>query len=192
MDTTGPPRGTRAALLVVDMVRDFVEGPFAGPGAAALVPRVRRAVERARDLDIPVVFVCDGHAPDDPEFRVFAPHALAGTPGAEIVAELAPRPGEYVVRKRRYSGFYQTELGDLLRTLDVDTLVLTGLQTDCCVAHTAADGFFRGFRIVILEDAVGARTEDGHRRALAEAARLYGAEVTTTTARLVPTGIPGG
>jgi nicotinamidase-related amidase len=162
------------------MLRDFVEGPFASPAAAALVPRVKRAVERARDLDIPVVFVCDGHGPDDPEFRVLAPHALAGTPGAEIVAALAPRPAEHVVRKRRYSGFYQTDLEDHLRALGVDTLIMAGLQTDCCVAHTAADGFFRGFRIVILEDAVGARTEEGHRRALAEASRLYGAEVTTT------------
>jgi nicotinamidase-related amidase len=182
MDTTRRPGGVRAALLVVDMLRDFVEGPFAGPEAAALVPRVRRAVERARDLDVPVVFVCDGHGPDDPEFRVLPQHALAGTPGAEIVAELTPRPGEHIVRKRRYSGFYQTELEELLRALGVDTLVLAGLQTDCCVAHTAADGFFRGFRIVVLEDAVGARTEEGHRQALAAAARLYGANVTTTAA----------
>lgn len=171
----------RSALLVIDMLRDFVEGPFAGIEAKALVPRVQAAVERARRLEIPVIFVCDAHAPEDPEFRVLPPHALAGTPGAEIVPELAPRPGEAVVGKRRYSGFYDTALEGLLRDLRIDTLILTGLQTDCCVSHTAADGFFRGFRIIILEDAVAARTTEGHRGALTEMRRLYGAQVTTTS-----------
>ncbi len=170
----------RSALLVIDMLRDFVEGPFAGPDAKALVTRVRAAVERARQLEIPVVFVCDAHAPEDPEFRVLPPHALAGTPGAEIVPELAPRAGEAVVGKRRYSGFYDTTLEARLRDLAIDTIILTGLQTDCCVSHTAADGFFRGLRIVILEDAVAARTTEGHRGALTEMRRLYGAHVTTT------------
>jgi nicotinamidase-related amidase len=181
----------RPALLVVDMVNDFVSGPFAGPGAAALVERVRAAVDRARALAIPVIHVCDAHAPDDPEFAVMAPHAIAGTPGAEIVGALAPRPGERVVRKRRYSGFFETELDAVLREAGADTLVLAGLQTDCCIRHTAADGFFRGFRIAIASDAVGARTEEGHRGALAEARRLYGAQVDTAAAVLAPASLRG-
>ncbi len=170
----------RPALLVVDMLNDFVEGPFAGPGARALVTAVGAAVERARALDIPVVYVCDAHGPDDPEFAVFPPHALAGTPGAEVVPALAPGAGEPLVRKRRYSGFFETDLEAVLRERDVDTLVLVGLQTDCCIAHTAADGFFRGFQIVILEDAVAARTDEGHRQGLEQARRLYGARIVRT------------
>jgi nicotinamidase-related amidase len=180
MDEVSAPGAGRPALLVIDMVRDFIEGPFAGPDAKAVVAHVQAAVEKARRLEIPVVFVCDAHAPDDPEFRVLPPHALAGTPGAQIVPELAARAEEPVVNKRRYSGFYETTLEARLRDLHVDTLILSGLQTDCCVSHTAADGFFRGFRIIILEDAVAARTAEGHGRALTEAQRLYGAHVTTT------------
>ncbi len=174
------------ALLVVDMLRDFVEGPFAAPGAAALVPRVRSAIDLARRRGLPVIFVCDAHAPDDAEFAVHPPHAVAGTAGAEIVPELAPRPTDRIVSKRRYSGFFETDLETLLRGMAVDTLVLTGLQTDCCVWHTAADGFFRGFRIVILEDAVAARTEEGHHRALGQARRLYGARIATAESFLSP------
>jgi nicotinamidase-related amidase len=173
-------------LVVVDMLNDFVEGPFAGPGACALVAAVRAAVERARAVSIPVVYVCDAHRPDDPEFAVFPPHALAGTPGAQVVPALAPRAGEPVVYKRRYSGFFETDLEAVLRERDVDTLVLAGLQTDCCIAHTAADGFFRGFRIVILADAVGARTDDGHRHGLEQARRLYGARIARTADILAP------
>ena len=173
------------------MLNDFVFGPFAGPGAAALVDRVRAAVDHARALGIPVIHVCDAHAPDDAEFAVLGPHAIAGTPGAEIVDALAPRPGEPVVRKRRYSGFFGTELEAVLREAGADTLVLTGLQTDCCIRHTAADGFFRGFRIAIAADAVGARTEEGHRSALAEARRLYGAQVDTAAAVLAPAPVRG-
>ena len=186
MEPDGQPLSDRArpALLVVDMLNDFVSGPFAGPGSAALVPRVRAAVDRARALGIPVIHVCDAHAPDDAEFAVLGPHAIAGTSGAEIVEALAPRPGEPVVRKQRYSGFFETELDAVLREAGADTLVLTGLQTDCCIRHTAADGFFRGFRIAIASDAVGARTEEGHRSALAEARRLYGARVDTAAAVL--------
>lgn len=178
--------GERAALLVVDMLNDFVAGPFAGPGAGRLVARVRFAIEQARRRDLPVIFVCDAHAPDDAEFSVLPAHAIAGTEGAAIVAELAPGPRDPIISKRRYSGFFQTELEAVLRQLGIDTLVLTGLQTDCCVSHTAADGFFRGFRIVILEDAVGARTEEGHRRALEQARRLYGARISSTAAFLSP------
>ncbi len=179
------------ALLVVDMLKDFVEGPFAAAGAAGLVPRVRAAVDLARCRGVPVIFICDAHAPDDPEFALLPPHAIAGTAGAEIVPALAPGQGDRVVSKRRYSGFFQTDLEAVLRDLGVDTLALTGLQTDCCVQHTAADGFFRGFRIVILDDAVGARTDDGHRRALEEARRLYGARVSTAASFLGAVGAGG-
>lgn len=181
----------RAAILVVDMLRDFLEGPFAGPEAARLVPRLRTVLDRARTLGIPVVFVCDAHGPDDPEFAVFPPHAIAGTPGAQVVEALAPLPTERVVQKCRYSGFFATDLEAALRDLRVDTLVLTGLQTDCCVLHTAADGFFRGFGIVILEDAVAARTREGGRWGLDQARRLYGARVCEAATFLEAAGAHG-
>ena len=135
------------------------------------------STEPAATVEARTVVAVETEAPGATAVWVLSPHAVAGTPGAEIVPDLAPRPGEAVVRKRRYSGFFETDLAGLLHGLGVDTLALCGLQTDCCVLHTAADGFFRGFGLVILEDAVAARTRDGHRRALKDARRLYGARV---------------
>jgi nicotinamidase-related amidase len=173
-------QSSHAAVLVIDVLNDFLEGPFAAPSARRLTGAVQTVIDRARARGVPVIFVCDAHTPDDPEFAVLPPHAIAGTHGAEIVDGLAPGPGEAIIKKRRYSGFFETELADLLRDLRVETIALCGLQTDCCVMHTAADGFFRGFRPVILEDAATARTEDGHRHALASMQRLYGAQVLTS------------
>ncbi len=163
------------ALLVIDMLNDFLMGPFAAPQARRLIEPVRKAVDRARTAGIPVIFVCDAHSPDDDEFAVLAPHAIAGTDGAKIVEELAPQNGDIIVEKTRYSGFFETELAARLQALGVSTIALCGCQTDCCVMHTAADGFFRGFRPVLLDDATAARTEEGHRNALASMKRLYGA-----------------
>lgn len=168
------------ALLVIDMLNDFLAGPFAGPGAERFIGPVRMVVDRARALGVPVIFICDAHTPDDAEFKVLPPHAIAGSRGAAVVDELAPRPGEAIIEKRRYSGFFETELSDLLRGMHVDTIAYCGLQTDCCVMHTVADGFFRGFQPVLLEDAITARTEDGHRNAMAAMQRLYGAQVVAS------------
>jgi nicotinamidase-related amidase len=174
------PQDSRTALLVIDMLNDFLRGPFAGPGAERLIGPVRTAIGRARARGVPVIFIGDAHVPNDAEFAVLPPHAIAGTRGAEIVAELALEPGDAIIAKRRYSGFFETELADLLRKLEVDTLAFCGLQTDCCVMYTVADGFFRGFRPVILEDAVTARTEEGHRQAIASMQRLFGAQVVAS------------
>jgi nicotinamidase-related amidase len=84
---------------------------------------------------------------------------VAGTPGAEVVTELAPRDEDYVVPKRRYSGCFGTDLDMLLRELGVDTVVLTGLHTNICVRHTAADAFQEGYSVVVPTDAVEAFTE---------------------------------
>lgn len=173
-------QNSRTALLVIDMLNDFLRGPFAGPGADRLIGPVRTAIDRARARGVPVIFVCDEHASNDAEFAVLPPHAVAGTPGADIVEELAPQPGDAVVKKHRYSGFFQTTLADVLHDRNVETIAVCGLQTDCCVMYTVADGFFRGFRPVILEDAITARTEDGHRHAVASMQRLFGAQVVTS------------
>jgi nicotinamidase-related amidase len=173
-------QASRTALLVIDMLQDFLHGPFAGPGADRLIGPVRTAIARARARGVPVIFIGDAHAANDAEFKVLPPHAIVGTPGAEVVEELAPQSGDVIVKKTRYSGFFETELTDVLRRMKVDTIALCGLQTDCCVLYTAADGFFRDFRPVLLEDALTARTDEGHRSAIASMQRLFGAQVVAS------------
>ena len=79
---------SRKALLVIDMLRDFIELNGAltiGKPGQYIVAAVAHEIEKARSENVPVVYVCDRHRPDDPEFQVWPPHCIAGTSGAEVV-----------------------------------------------------------------------------------------------------------
>jgi nicotinamidase/pyrazinamidase len=168
------------ALVVVDMIEDFVrEGGalYCGPSMARIIPVIQRELERARRAGEPVVYLTDNHLPDDAEFQIFPPHAIVGTKGAEIVAELAPTPGDVVIPKRRYSGFFGTDLDITLRERGVDALRLVGDCTNICVLYTAADARNLGYAVEVLEDGVTSFDEEAHRDALRELERTLGATV---------------
>ena len=171
----------RPALIIIDMLNDFVRGALASPSAKEIVPNIRRLIAEARKLKIPVVYVCDAHYPSiDWELKVWGPHALAGTEGAEVVDELKPEQGDFVVRKRRYSGFFQTDLGILLRELSADTLILTGIDASICVSHTAADAFYRGYALIVPRDGIATFDPRDKEWAVQYIKKVYGAEITTT------------
>ncbi len=144
----------RSALVVVDMLNDFMDGVLGNPAAAGIVDPIRQLAARARTTaDWVVVYACDAHELSDVELRVFPPHAMAGTPGAAVVDELEPQHGDVVVPKRFYSSFTETRLEAELRAHDVERVVLVGQHTDCCVRHTAYDAFARGFELAVCPDA---------------------------------------
>lgn len=144
----------RSALVVIDMVNDFVDGVLANPAAAAIIAPIERLIARARAAgDWEIVYVSDAHHRDDRELTVFPPHAMAGTPGAEVVAALTPEPGDLAVPKRAYSAFTATDLDDRLRAVDVGRLLLVGQHTDCCVRHTSYDAFCLGYELAVAPEA---------------------------------------
>jgi len=103
---------------------------------------------------------------------------MKGSEDAKIIDEIAPQKNDYVLEKRVYSAFYETGLDLLLRSLGVDTVILTGLHTNICVRHTAADAFFRGYKIIIPSDAVEAFTEKDHLEGLEYLKKIYNAYIT--------------
>jgi nicotinamidase-related amidase len=142
------------ALVVIDMLNDFLTGGLANPAAGRIVDPIAKLVERARARDEwVVVYANDAHQPDDVELTVWPPHAMAGTPGAQVVDALRPEPDDVVIGKRFYSAFTDTELEPVLRQRGVDRLVLTGQHTDCCLRHTSYDAFRRGVRLAVCPDA---------------------------------------
>jgi nicotinamidase-related amidase len=170
----------RRALLVIDMIEDFVhEGGalYCGPSMAHIVPVIKGELERARSSGELVVYLKDDHLPDDAEFAQFPPHAIAGTKGAEIVPELAPRSGDIVVPKRRYSGFFGTDLDITLRERDVDTLRLVGDCTNICVLYTAADARNLGYAVEVVRDGVTSFDLEAHADALRELEKTLGATI---------------
>ncbi len=168
----------RSALLVIDVVNDFVTGVFGNPRAEAMVPRLRALLPHIRAAGVPVIYCSDSHlAGVDAELTVHPDHALRGTWGAAIAPAVLPEPGDFTLTKRRYSAFFGTELEPLLRELDIGTVILTGLVTNGCVRHTAADAFFHGFKVVVVSDCVEHRDEAGHQLGLQQMAQAYGARI---------------
>ncbi len=156
------------ALLVIDMVRDFVEedGSLVVPEAKNLIGPINKAIDDFRKKNEPVIFVCDSHDEDDREFKGWPRHAVTGSRGAEVVDALDKRMDDPVVRKKRYSAFYDTELERVLKKKGIDTLVLTGVLTDICVMHTAVDAAMRNYNVVVLKDCTGSVSRERHEWAL--------------------------
>jgi nicotinamidase-related amidase len=165
------------ALLVVDMVHDFVDGVLGSEGARRAVPRVAQVLAEARQRQVPVFFVQDAHEVGDPELELWGPHAIAGTRGAKTVPELAPREGERVLSKHWYNAFTNPALGEELDRLGVDHVVLVGVSTDICVQNTCAGAFFRALRSTVVSDATASIASDAHAGALEYMRNIFGARI---------------
>jgi len=172
----------KTAVLVIDMINDFVTGVFKNERAMKIIPNVKRLLEFSRKQGVSIVYATDAHLLNvDTEFEVWGPHAVKGSWGAEIIDELKPKKGDFHVLKRKYSAFQGTDLDMLLRELKVDTLILTGVVTDICIQHTAADAFFRGYKIIIPKDCVEAVDTPTQDAAIKYLRKAYGCEITTST-----------
>lgn len=149
-----PRRPVRPVLLVCDMIQDHLTPgkPLEVPRARDIVPALKQRLSEARARHVPVIYVCDAHAPDDPDLREWPAHAIEGTEGAEVWPELAPLPGDRIVRKRTYSAFTGSELGPLLDQLDADEIVLTGCATEVHLFATAVEALQRGFVVTMPPD----------------------------------------
>ncbi|RJP31301.1 MAG: cysteine hydrolase [Actinobacteria bacterium] len=147
------------------MLNDFIEdeGALLVPGAARIVPRIARILEDARRQGIPVIYVTDSHREDDHEFRFWPAHAVSDTWGGEIIRELQPEPGDYIIPKRRYSAFFGTDLDNYLRELGIRKVYLTGVLTNICVYVTALDAAMRNYGVAVFKDAVASLSEDTDR-----------------------------
>jgi nicotinamidase-related amidase len=177
------------ALLVLDMLDDFVHGALANPPAQAIIAPIQRLLAHARDEGWVVAFSNDAHHPDDPELRIWGEHAMAGTPGAQVIAELEPLEAELVSPKRGYGAFDGTGLDDKLRALGVDEVVLTGQHAHICVRHSAYGALLRGYAITVPRDAVTAFEEVDLAEAFEYLRAIYGARLTTVD-ELVGAGAP--
>jgi nicotinamidase-related amidase len=167
------------ALIIVDMLNDFVDGKLANPKAQAIIPPLQRLLQHAREEEWVVVFSNDAHLPDDPELQVWGEHAMAGTPEAQVIPQLAPREGEIVSPKQVYGAFDFTGLNEQLKERRVDEVVITGQHTHICVRHSSYGASIRGYAITIPRDAVCGFEGVDEEEELAYLEMAYGAKITT-------------
>lgn len=174
----------RAAVIVVDIQVDFAspEGVLGQAGldmgiAAPAVATAARLVEAARAAGAPVIFVGLATTPatDSPVWGEWRRRrdgedrggaiCRAGEPGSAFVGP-TPQPGETVIWKLRYSGFFGTSLDAALRARGIDTLIVCGLTTECCVDCTVRDAFHLDYLVYVPTDACAAYDPGIHESAL--------------------------
>lgn len=169
------------ALVVVDMQNDFVTpgGALVVPDAAGTVRAISRLLALVRKGGARVYFTQDTHVGDDPEFPIWGGHAVAGTWGWEIVPELRPAPGERVIQKPRYDGFFATPLDHELRLAGIRSLIVCGTVANVCVLHTAGSAALLGYGVVLPVDAISAITPFDMHAAIRQVTFLYRGVITT-------------
>lgn len=167
------------ALIINDMENDFVDekGALRVDTAINCVEPIKKLKAEMKKEGVPVIYVCDTHFRDDKEFEKWGAHTVDGTWGAAVIDELNPDEDDYVIKKWRYSAFFSTPLDMLLRQLQVDTIVLTGVLTDVCIQHTAADAYFRGYKTVVPRSCTATVTEERKEYALNFIEQMYDAEI---------------
>jgi nicotinamidase-related amidase len=179
---SGAGKEARYAILVVDMLNDFVYGKLKCERAKRIIPNIKLLLDSARKNRVPVFFCNDEHLPIDTyEMKLWGPHAMKGTEGAKVIDELKPLKSDYVIPKRTYSAFDGTGLDKALKGVynaaGANTIVITGLHTNICDRHTGYDAFVRDLGIIVPEDGVDAFTKDDHISGLDYMKRVYGAKI---------------
>ena len=170
------------AVIVVDMQNGFMRSDgtlYCGDPARAIIPRIAARVEREKAAGAALFFTQDSHIANDHEFEMFPPHCIEGSEEEQIIAELAPLAQDaQIVKKRRYSAFFETELAALLAALAPDKVVVMGDCTDICVLHTVAGLRNRDYPVEVPADCVASFDPQQHEWALGHLEKILGAEVT--------------
>jgi len=165
------------ALLVIDMLNDFFYGKLKCERCQKIIPDIKKLIDFSRDKKIPVIYICDSHTPTDLEFRMWPEHAVEGTEGAEVIPELKPGKNDFIIKKRKYSAFFQTGLDSLLREMEIRELILSGILTDICIQHTAADAFYRGYKTVIPKECTEALSDEDRENSFGVMQNLYNTRI---------------
>ena len=180
-----------AALIIIDMQRDFLEpggfGETLGNDVSLLqaaVAPLRKVLDAARSTGMLVIHTREGHRPDlsdaprhkvergEPSLRIGAPGPMGrilvrGEPGHDIIPELYPASGEPVIDKPGKGAFYQTDLELMLKNREIDTLFVCGVTTEVCVNTTVREANDRGFRCIVLSDCCASYFPEFHAAGLA-------------------------
>ena len=160
------------AVVIVDMQHDFVDpdAPLAAEGATDIISPIAELLEVAREAGVRVVHVNERHRPSGVDYgiqlEVEPPHCVEGTRGAEIVDELAARDDEPLVVKRRYDGFFDTDLRAILQVWEIENLLFTGVCTELCVASTAYQAKSLDYRNFFIRECLAGATIETHEAGL--------------------------
>lgn len=154
------------ALLIINMLDEFVYRNKKCDNPKEIIGPIRDASSLFREKGFPVVYICDFETRKDS--------------GDTIIDDLTPREGDLIIKKRKYSGFYGTELDRLLQEKGIKNLVFSGLSTSLSVRHTVADAYYRDYKCIMLTNACCDVKKDLHLKSILYIRDYYGASAVST------------
>lgn len=153
----------KTALIIVDMVKDFTDpgGLVFYPQNREILPKIAQVLEKCREKGKLIIFLqhCNRAGKPDEKAASMRPNCLEGTSGIEIDPMLKVNPEDYVIRKRRYSGFFGTDLDLVLRENQIKNTVIIGTKTNCCIRATVTDAFYLNYNPIVIRECVATNSE---------------------------------
>lgn len=156
----------RPVLIVIDMLQDFLKS-WDVTRKENLVQAINDLVRKARTAGIPILWVRQEFERDlrdaFPEMRAKDIHiVIKGTPGCQILAELNVAPSDPIIVKKRYSAFFGTNLDEVLKQFQPDSLIFAGINTHACIRMTAIDAYQRDWPVILASDCIASYDMDHH------------------------------
>jgi nicotinamidase-related amidase len=154
-------------LLVVDMINDFVDkkGTLCVKGAEELIPKINRVIREFANRNPKnnvILYICDAHSENDPEFASWAVHAVSGTWSSALHPDLLQADCSILFTKQKISSFSNPIFEKFLAELKAEELLVTGVATDYCIKAVTLDGLERGYKVVVLDDCIaGVNLKEG-------------------------------
>ncbi len=145
-----PSAWDKAALVLIDQQREYVDGALPLPGVQAAIAETAKVLDLARQNGAPIIHVVHHGRPGG---GLFNPQG----PMSAIVPELTPRPGETVLPKSMPNAFTKTNLADLLKASGRTEIVVTGFMTHMCVSATVRSAVDHGYRVTVVANAAATR-----------------------------------
>ncbi len=157
----------KPALVVIDMQKDFFKKEELENQRQTLVGNINELVCQFRQQAFLVIWIKQTWKPDLSDAhpinrKTGKKLVIEGTEGNELLDGLNFKDTDYLIEKKRYSGFFKTDFDDLLHELGIDTLVVCGINTHACVRMTTIDAYQRDYEIILAEDCVGSYDQEHH------------------------------
>lgn len=175
---------SKSALIIVDMLRDFTDpqGLVFYPQNREVLPRIKKVLEECRRHGLLVIFLKHCYRKDkyDKNLENMRPNCIEGTWGAEIDSMLeVDEAKDYVIKKRRYSGFVGTDLDMVLRENKIENVIIVGTKTNCCIRATVTDAYNLDYIPVVVSDCVATNDETVNQVHLTDIKKYLGRVVTS-------------
>ena len=175
---------SKSALIVVDMVHDFTspKGLVFYPQNREILPRIAQVVKQCRDSGMTVIFMQHCYRKDKPDKNLTSmrPNCIEGGGGEAIDPMLEVDPvKDYVIKKRRYSAFFGTDLDLVLRENHVENVVVVGTKTNCCIRATVTDSYYLDYNTIVLSDCVATNSDVVNEVHLTDIAKYLGTVMTS-------------